>query len=67
MIDGIFEYSGTRARDRHTVAKVAWDNPTNHYKTEYVYVRDEPAIAKLGVRIAEIDAWGCTSEGQAQR
>ena len=67
VIDGIFEYSGTRARDRHTVAKVAWDNPANHYKTEYVYVRDEAAIAKLGVRIAEIDAWGCTSEGQAQR
>lgn len=67
VIDGMFEYSGTRARDRHTVAKVAWDNPTNHYKTEYVYVRDEAAIAKLGVRIAEIDAWGCTSEGQAQR
>ncbi|WP_228143402.1 TipJ family phage tail tip protein [Acinetobacter radioresistens] len=67
VIDGLFEYSGTRARDRHTVAKVAWDNPANHYKTEYVYVRDEAAIAKLGVRIAEIDAWGCTSEGQAQR
>lgn len=67
VIDGHFEYSGTRARDRHTVAKVAWDNPANHYKTEYVYVRDEAAIAKLGVRIAEIDAWGCTSEGQAQR
>ncbi len=30
-------------------------------------MRDEAAIAKLGVRIAEIDAWGCTSEGQAQR
>ncbi len=67
VIDGLFEYSGTRARDRHTVAKVAWDNPKNRYKTEYVYVRDEPAIARLGVRIAEIDAWGCTSEGQAQR
>lgn len=67
VIDGLFEYSGTRARDRHTAAKVAWDNPANHYKTEYVYVRDEAAIAKLGVRIAEIDAWGCTSEGQAQR
>lgn len=67
VIDGHFEYSGTRARDRHTVAKVAWDNPANRYKTEHVYVRDEAAIAKLGVRIAEIDAWGCTSEGQAQR
>lgn len=67
VIDGIFEYSGTRARDRHTVAKVAWDNPQNRYKTEYVYVRDEKAIGRLGVRIVEIDAWGCTSEGQAQR
>ena len=67
VIDGHFEYSGTRARDRHTVAKVAWDNPNNRYKTEYAMVRDEAAIAKLGVRIAEIDAWGCTSEGQAQR
>lgn len=67
VIDGLFEYVGSRAKDRHTVAKVAWDNPANHYKTEYVYVRDEAAIAKLGVRIAEIDAWGCTSEGQAQR
>ncbi len=67
VIDGIFEYSGTRARDRHTVAKVAWDNPKNHYKTEYVFIRDEKAISTLGIRIAEIDAWGCTSEGQAQR
>ena len=67
VIDGHFEYSGTRARDRHTVAKVAWDNPENRYKTEYAMVRDEAAIAKLGVRTIEIDAWGCTSEGQAQR
>lgn len=67
VIEGNFEYTGTRARDRHTIAKVAWDNPQNHYKTEHVFVRDEDAIARLGIRIAEIDAWGCTSEGQAQR
>lgn len=67
IIDGIFEYTGTRARDRHTVAKVAWDNPANHFKTEYEYVRDEKAIAKFGVRVADIQAWGCTSKGQAQR
>ena len=67
VIDGHFEYSGTRARDRHTVAKVAFDNPNNRYKTEYEFVRDEKAIAQLGVKIAEIAAWGCTSQGQAQR
>ncbi|OCY39084.1 phage tail protein [Acinetobacter pittii] len=65
---GVFEYSGTRARDRHNVVRVAWDNPANHYKTEYEYVRDEIAIAEAGqVRILELDAWGCTSRGQAQR
>ncbi len=68
VIGGVFEYSGTRARDRHNVVKVAWDNPANHYKTEYEYVRDEKAIAEAGqVRILELDAWGCTSRGQAQR
>ncbi|WP_228153322.1 TipJ family phage tail tip protein [Acinetobacter seifertii] len=68
VIEGNFEYSGTRARDRHNVVKVAWDNPANHYKTEYEFVRDEKAIAEAGqVRILEIDAWGCTSRGQAQR
>ncbi|WP_202724287.1 host specificity protein J [Acinetobacter pittii] len=68
VIDGNFEYSGTRARDRHNVVKVAWDNPANHYKTEYEFVRDEKAITEAGqVRILDIDAWGCTSRGQAQR
>ncbi|MCU4413240.1 phage tail protein [Acinetobacter sp. WU_MDCI_Axc73] len=68
VIEGNFEYAGTRARDRHNVVKVAWDNPANHYKTEYEFVRDEKAITEAGqVRILELDAWGCTSRGQAQR
>lgn len=68
VIDGIFEYSGTRARDRHNAVKVAWDNPQNRYKTEYVFVRDEKAIAEAKtVKMLELEAWGCTSEGQAQR
>ncbi|MDQ8995013.1 phage tail protein [Acinetobacter soli] len=67
VIDGAFEYTGTRARDRHTVAKVAWDNPDNRFKTEYEFVRDQAAIAKHGVKVLQLDAWGCTSRGQAQR
>lgn len=69
VIDGHFEYSGTRARDRHNAVKVAWDNPQNRYKTEYVFVRDEAAIARDrgAVKLLELEAWGCTSEGQAQR
>jgi len=70
IIDGVLgiNYTGTRARDRHNVVKVAWDNPQNRYKTEYVFVRDEKSIAEAkAVRLLELEAWGCTSEGQAQR
>ncbi|MDZ5288555.1 TipJ family phage tail tip protein [Helicobacter pylori] len=67
VINGEFSYTGTRARDRHTVAKVAWDNPQNAFKTEYEFVRDEAAIAKYGINTLDIGLMGCTSQGQAQR
>ncbi|WP_413190947.1 host specificity protein J [Psychrobacter sp. AT9] len=67
VIDGNFEYTGTRARDRHTLAKVAWDNPLNGFETEYEYIRDEKAMAKFGVKVLDLSAFGCTSQAQAQR
>lgn len=67
VIDGEFSYTGTRARDRHTIAKVAWDNPEQKFKTEYEFVRDEAAIAKYGVKVLDLSIVGCTSQGQAQR
>lgn len=67
VVDGEFSYTGTRARDRHTIAKVAWDNPGQKFKTEYEFVRDEAAIAKYGVKVLDLSIVGCTSQGQAQR
>ncbi|MFW2106104.1 host specificity protein J, partial [Acinetobacter guillouiae] len=71
IIDGAMgiNYTGTAHKDRHNAVKVAWDNPQNRYKTEYVFVRDEAAIARDrgAVKLLELEAWGCTSEGQAQR
>ena len=67
VVDGEFSYTGTRARDRHTIAKVAWDNPDQKFKTEYEFVRDEAAIAKYGVKVLDLSIVGCTSQGQAQR
>lgn len=67
VIDGHFEYSGTRKRDRHTIAVVNFDNPDNRFKTEQEPIPDEEAIAKYGINKVEIDAWGVTSRGQAQR
>lgn len=67
VVNGVFEYTGTRQRDRHTLVKVAWDNPANDFQTEYEYVRDEEALAKLGVKVLDLSAFGCTSQAQAQR
>ena len=62
-----FNHVGSRFRDRHTVVKVAWDNPANAFQTEYEYVRDEKAISKYGIRVLDLSAFACTSQGQAQR
>lgn len=67
VVGGNFEYTGTRQRDRHTVIKVAWDNPKNGFETEYEFVRDEQAIAKFGVKVLDLSAFACTSQAQAQR
>ncbi|MBF7686589.1 host specificity protein J, partial [Acinetobacter sp. B10A] len=68
VIEGHFDYSGTPGYNRRNVAKVAWSNPQNRYKTEYEIIRDEQAINQQKViKIVDVDAWGCTSRGQAQR
>ncbi|UNU73291.1 phage tail protein [Moraxella nasovis] len=67
VVNGEFVYTGTRARDRHTIAQIAYDDPDNDFKTDYVHVKDEQAIAKYGIRIVKINAFGCTSRTQAIR
>ncbi|MDI2594120.1 phage tail protein [Pseudomonas sp. 681] len=66
--NGEIKYEGTRARDRHTLAMVAWDNPDQGFETDKEPVFDDDAMAELGmVRELSVDAIGCTSLGQAQR
>lgn len=67
VIDGEFAYSGTSGKQRHTVALVAWNNPTERYRQAVEYVEDIEGIAKLGVIQTELVAVGCTSRGQAHR
>ncbi|MDI3274884.1 phage tail protein [Pseudomonas sp. AL03] len=66
--NGEIKYEGTRARDRHTLAMVAWDNPDQGFETDKEPVFDDDAMAELGmVRELSVDAIGCTSLGQGQR
>lgn len=65
--DGAIKYTGSKARDRHSLAMVSWDNPDQGYETDKEPVFDDEAIAELGVRELSVEAVGCTSHGQAQR
>ncbi|WP_024691393.1 TipJ family phage tail tip protein [Pseudomonas tremae] len=66
--NGEIQYSGTRARDRHNLAMVTWDNPAQDFKTDKEPVFDDVAMAESGsVNELAVDAYGCTSLGQAQR
>ncbi|MHA6196819.1 TipJ family phage tail tip protein [Pseudomonas wadenswilerensis] len=65
--DGAIRYSGSKARDRHSLAMVSWDNPDQGFETDKEPVFDEEAIAEFGVRDMSVEAVGCTSHGQAQR
>ena len=65
--DGAIKYTGSRARDRHSLAMVTWDNPDQGYESDKEPVFDDEAIAELGVRELSVEAVGCTVHGQAQR
>ncbi len=66
--NGELKYAGTRARDRHNLAMVTWDNPAQGFETDKEPVFDDEALAESGsVNELSVEAYGCTSRGQAQR
>jgi len=67
VIDGVFTYSGTAEKTRHTCATVGWQSYDNLGEIEYEYVEDPVAVAKYGIVNKDIRALGCYSQGQAHR
>lgn len=67
VIGGLFTYVGSPLSSRYTVALVSWNDPANNYQQAVEYVEDSDGIARYGVVQTEISAFGCTSQGQAQR
>ena len=61
-----FNYSGSSLKTRHTVAVVSYMDLEARDKA-YEVIEDKIGISKFGVIKAEIDAYGCTSRGQARR
>ena len=67
VIDGLFTYTGSARKDRHSIAMITWNNPANGYKQEIEYVENAEMLQRYGVRKLETVAFGCTSRGQAHR
>nr|BAR23351.1 phage tail protein [uncultured Mediterranean phage uvMED] len=61
-----FSYSGSSRKTRYTCVSVKWfDNDVREY--QYELVEDNKGIEKFGYVKTSIDAFACTSQGQARR
>jgi predicted phage tail protein len=67
VVDGLFNYSGSSQKARHTTATVAYQDYDNLGEVSYEYVEDAAAVAKYGIINKDIKAVGCYSQGQAHR
>ena len=67
VIEGKFNRPGSSVSTRFSVAKVAWSDRENFGNQRVEYVQDQRSLARYGVRETEITAFGCVSQGQAQR
>ncbi|MCN7847125.1 host specificity protein J, partial [Escherichia coli] len=62
-----FRYSFSALKDRHNAVEVNWIDPDNGWETATELVEDTQAIARYGRNVTKMDAFGCTSRGQAHR
>ncbi len=62
-----FRYSFSALKDRHNAVEVNWIDPDNGWETATELVEDTRAIARYGRNVTKMDAFGCTSRGQAHR
>ncbi|EOA7764848.1 phage tail protein [Escherichia coli] len=62
-----FRYSFSALKDRHNAVEVNWTDPDNGWETATELVEDTQAIARYGRNVTKMDAFGCTSRGQAHR
>ncbi|AXH61194.1 MULTISPECIES: phage tail protein [Providencia] len=67
VVNGRFHYSFSPLKARHTVIEVRFIDPQNGWKTSVEQVSDDALVAQFGLNVLRVDAFGCTSRGQARR
>lgn len=67
VVGGQFKYSFSALKERHNAVEVRYVDPMNGWKTSTELVEDHAAQARYGRNVLKMDAFGCTSRGQAHR
>jgi hypothetical protein len=67
VINGEFNYTSSARQNRHSVCKVSWVDASDMYKPKLEVIELPSVIDQLGYSELSINAFGCTSRGQARR
>lgn len=67
VVGGKFKYSYSALKDRHNAIEVRYTDPQNNWKTSTELVEDHASQIRYGRNLLKMDAFGCTSRGQAHR
>ncbi|EAA8667358.1 DUF1983 domain-containing protein [Salmonella enterica subsp. enterica serovar Typhimurium] len=62
-----FVYSFSALKERHNAAEVRYTDPNNGWETSTELVENDAAIRRYGRNVLKMDAFACTSRGQAHR
>jgi predicted phage tail protein len=67
VVDGKFSYSSTKRSERYNAVVVSWTDPDNGWEQVKEYVSDDELIQRYDYNETTLEAFGCTSRGQAWR
>lgn len=62
-----FIHSFSALKERHNAAEVRYTDPNNGWETSTELVENDAAIRRYGRNVLKMDAFACTSRGQAHR
>lgn len=67
VVDGKFTYSSMKRSERYNAVVVSWTDPNNGWSASKEYVSDDEQISLYNYNETTLEAFGCTSRGQAVR
>ena len=67
VVDGEFSYAGASLKAIHTAVHVRYADKHDGYRSKVEYIADDEAVARYGLNIKSVTAFGCDSRGQAVR